>query len=301
MKKLLSSHSISGTRDPFVTKHNGKYYRCFTLDSASVSIACADTLEGLADAEGAVVFQPENPAWSKEVWAPELHFLDGKCYIYVACDDGKNSNHRMYVLENGTDDPTKPFTMKGKISDSSDKWAIDGTVFNIRGKNYFIWSGWAGEENIAQNLYIAEMKSPWELCSERYLISEPEYDWEKLGATGEPESPFINEGAFGFCLDGEYYLTYSGAGSWCKDYCIALLKLVGENPLERSSWVKQSTPILSANELVQGAGHCSVLCEEDGNRVFFHAWDIDEPKIVWNTVGMWQGDLKVIDGKIVIE
>lgn len=285
MKKLISSEK--SPRDPYITKHNNKYYRCYAKDN-SISVACADTIDELAYATGEKVYSPEKDReYSKELWAPELHIIDGKCYIYVACDDGNNHNHRMYVLENHSSDPMKPYTMHGKITDSTDKWAIDGTVVNIHNKNYFVWSGWEGNENICQNLYIAEMKNPFELATERYLISKPEYDWEKLGASGKPESPFVNEGAFGFCVDGEYYLTYSAAGSWCKDYCIALLKLVGDNPLDRQCWEKYSTPVLSANDQVQGAGHCSVLCEDEKTTVFFHAWDKNETKIAWNTVCVW--------------
>jgi len=301
MKKLIASRNSSAPRDPFITKIGDKYYRCYTEHSDSVSIACADSLDGLSTAEGSVVFLPQDPAYSKQVWAPELHLLDGKCYIYVACDDGENHNHRMYVLGNDSADPTKPYSMLGKITDPTDKWAIDGNVVSIRGTNYFIWSGWEGEENVCQNLYIARMKSPTELDSERYLLSTPEYDWEKLGSTGEPESPLINEGAFGFCVDGEYYVTYSGAGSWCKDYCIALLKLVGDNPLDRNCWKKWDAPILSANDQVQGAGHCSVLCEDDKLLVFFHAWDKDETKIVWNTVAVWQAEMHISGDAVTIE
>ncbi len=298
MKKFISFKTPCEARDPYVIQYHERYYRCYTEDNESVSVSCSDTMEGLMNAPRKIVYQPEeNSAYSKQLWAPELHIWDEKCYIYVACDDGNNHHHRMYVLENGSDDPTVPYTMHGKIADPTDKWAIDGTVFRISNKNYFVWSGWDGDENICQNLYIAEMKNPFELATERYLISTPEYPWEKLGSTGQPESPFINEGPFGFCIDGESYLTYSAAGSWCKDYCIALLKLVGENPLDRRCWKKYPTPILSANEQLQGAGHCSVVCEQNRATVFFHAWDQNEPNIRWDTVCVWQAELrKTADG-----
>ncbi len=301
MKKMVFTENFSAARDPFVTKHNNKYYRCYTDDSESVSIACADTIDALESAIGTKVYLPEKgTAYSKELWAPELHVLDGKCYIYVACDDGNNDHHRMYVLENHSDDPMKPYTMHGKIADPTDKWAIDGSVVQIANKNYFVWSGWEGDENVCQNLYIAQMKNPFELATERYLISTPEYDWEKLGSSGDPGSPFINEGPFGVCIDGEYYLAYSAAGSWCRDYCIALLKLVGNDPLNRQCWQKYPTPILSANDRMQGAGHCSIVCEGDKKTVFFHAWDKDEKNIEWDSVYVWQADLQKIDDKIII-
>lgn len=54
-----------------------------------------------------------------------------------------------------TTTPPADYKMLGKITDSTDKWAIDGTVFEYGGEYYFVWSGWEGEDNIRQNLYIA--------------------------------------------------------------------------------------------------------------------------------------------------
>lgn len=301
MEKFISTKHDFETRDPFIFKHNDIYYHCFTSDTLSVSVSCSDTLDGLRKAVGKVVFRPDDSMCLKELWAPELHIINGKCYIYLACDDGNNHNHRMYVLENDSSDPMMSYRMAGKISEPSDKWAIDGTVFNIRGKNYFIWSGWAGNENVSQELYIAEMKSPFELIGERRLISEPEYEYEKLGATGEPESPFINEGPFGMCYEGEYYLFYSAAGSWCTDYCITCLKLTGDDPLDRKSWKKLTRPILSSNDVIKGAGHASVFSENGKNEIFFHAWDKDERDIRWDTVSVWRGELKVCGEDITVE
>lgn len=300
MKKILKTRRGNFTRDPFMFRHNGKYYHCFTEDFRSISVSCADTVEGLADATAQVVFTPEGGCeYSELVWAPELHILDGVCYIYVAACDGDNANHRMFVLENGCDDPQMPYSMHGKIFDDTDKWAIDGTVMEYNGKRYYAWSGWEGDENSAQQIYIAEMKSPYEI-GERHLISQVEYDWEKIGSDGV-DTPFINEGPACLRLDGECYMLYSASGSWCEGYCIAALKLVGDDPLERSSWLKTKEPILCANDKLKGAGHCSVICQGDSAQVFFHAWDADQTDIIWETVSVWHGILRKKDGKLVIE
>lgn len=302
MKKIINQTGDCTTRDPYIIKHNNMYYHCFTKDSESLYVSCADTIDSLATAERKCVYIPEeNREYSKQLWAPELHIIDNKCYIYVACDDGDNHNHRMYVLENNSDNPMDDYTMHGKIVEKNDKWAIDGTVMKYNNENYFVWSGWEGDTNICQNLYIARMKNPYELDTERVMISTPEYDWEKLGASGEEESPYINEGPFAFVAGGNVYLTYSAAGSWCEDYCIALLKFVGSDPLNPDSWEKINVPILSNNDSVKGAGHCSVVCEDDIMHVFFHAWDKKEENINWKTVSMWHADLKITQEGIVIK
>ena len=302
MKKIIDQKGDYSTRDPYVIKHNNIYYSCFTKETEAVYISCAETIDGLSDAESKCVYVPDaNREYSKQLWAPELHIFDDKCYIYVACSDGDNHNHRMYVLENNSNDPMDDYTMHGRITERSDKWAIDGTVMKYNGENYFVWSGWEGDTNVCQNLYIAQMKNPYELATERVMISTPEYDWEKAGATGKEESPYINEGAFAFAAHGNMYLAYSAAGSWCEDYCIALLKFVGDDPLSPDSWEKSNVPLLSRNDMVKGAGHCSVICEGDAFHMFLHAWDKDEENISWETVSMWHADLKITEKGISVE
>ena len=104
---------------------------------------------------------PTNTAYSRNIWAPELQRINNEWFIYFAADDGNNANHRMYVLQGTTQNPQDPFVFKGKIAAPTDRWAIDGTVLKMPGgKLYFIWSGWDGFEDVAQNLYIAPMSDP---------------------------------------------------------------------------------------------------------------------------------------------
>lgn len=308
MKKILTKSIGRIVRDPDVVKHQGKYYLCYSAGiretgDKGICIACADSIEELNVCEDHFVYITEkNKPWSHELWAPELHYLDGNWYIYVACDDGHNENHRMYVLANHSEDPLAPYTLQGKITDSTDKWAIDANILHHNGEMYFVWSGWEGDENVAQNIYIAKMKNPCELASERVLISRPDQDWEKIGGTGTTDGlPFINEGPFAFQLGSDTYIAYSGSGSWCAGYCIALLKLVGDDPMNPDHWQKIDRPILCENDMVKGAGHCTIVMEDDGTpMVFFHAWDKDESRVRWDTVSVFCGTLVVDGDKITI-
>ena len=297
MKKFLEATGNSKPRDPFIVKYLNKYYHCFTDDCLKISISSADTLDELSTATPKVVFTPDKDEYSREIWAPELHVIDDKCYIYVACDDGNNYNHRMYVLENNSSNPMDEYKMHGKITDSTDKWAIDGNVVKYNDELYYFWSGWDGSRNVRQNIYVAKMKDPFTLSSERVLISTPEYDWEKIGCTPEDVEgkPYINEGPFAFLNDGILYLAYSASGSWDTGYCIAFMKLVGDNPLDKNCWCKYDKPVLSRNEFVKGAGHCSIIEEYNKKIVFFHAWDVNCQEIRWNTVSLWQAEL-IING-----
>ena len=93
--------------DPFSTYHKGYYYYTHTVQNKLV-LWKTKNLENLATAEKKVIWTPpENTKYSKEIWAPEFHFINGKWYCYFAADDGNNNNHRMYVLENTSEDPFK--------------------------------------------------------------------------------------------------------------------------------------------------------------------------------------------------
>jgi len=276
--------------DPWLVKKHGIYHYCYSRDG-SIWINTGKTPQGAAQFDGRKIWTPPpGKPWTKELWAPEFHFLQGKWYVYVAADDGDNANHRMYVLESKTDSPTGNYVFRGKISDASDKWAIDGTVLEQAGKLYFIWSGWEGDENVQQNIYIARMKDPKTIDGPRVLISEPEHGWERIG------KPLINEGPQVLQNNGQTFIIYSASGSWTDHYCLGQLKLTGNNPLDPESWVKTRTPVFGSTGTVFSPGHASFTKSPDGTEdwIIYHTaknrgagWDRDVnlKKFIWDTDG----------------
>ena len=74
----------------------------------------------------------------------------------------------MWVIENESADPFQgEWRLRGKVADPADRWAIDGSVFEHRGRRYFVWSGWPGAENGVQNIYIAPMSNPYTISGPR--------------------------------------------------------------------------------------------------------------------------------------
>ncbi len=244
--------------DPWVIQDDGVYYYCYS-HRGRICVNVATTIQDAVQFTGTSVWRPEpDQPYSKELWAPELHKLDGRWYIYVAADNGHNENHRMYVLQARTDDPTGSFDMAGKIADATDKWAIDGTVLAHNNRLYFVWSGWEGDVNVQQNLYIAPMKDPLSIDGPRSLISKPQYDWEEIG------KPLINEGPEVLKHDGNVFIIYSASGSWTDDYCLGQLKLIGDDPLDPNAWEKKKTPVFGSTGTVFGPGHASFTKSPDG-------------------------------------
>ena len=162
-----------------------------------------------------------------------------------------------------------------------------------------VWSGWEGDVNVSQNLYIAEMKDPFTISSERRLISSPDEPFER-GSCDGINAPFINEGPFPFYDKDDLYILYSGSGSWDIHYCIIALKLNGTDPME-DSWIKADEPFLQTNELLKGTGHCSIIQTKEKNLIFFHAWDKEEKIVRWDTVNAYMGELVLKDGEFFVK
>jgi GH43 family beta-xylosidase len=171
------SNPLGDGADPYVVQWNGMYYLVRSAGNA-VWIDRASSLENIhnstPESDSVMAWSPPmGTNYSQQVWAPELHFLAGKWYIYVAASDGNNNTHRMQVLERDSTDPFGAFVYKGKIAAATDRWAIDGTAFEWEGAMYFVWSGWPGTTDGQQNLYIAQMDTPWSISTNRVLLSSP--------------------------------------------------------------------------------------------------------------------------------
>ena len=211
------------------------------------------------------------PAEFESIWAPELHYLDDRWVMYFAANR-PSETHRMYALVNHQKDPYMGEWQLEEIKGMDDKFAIDGTVLGINDKRYFLWSGWEGYENVAQNLYLAEMASPTEVIGEKRLISEPEYEWEMR------QTPLINEAPQVMIKDETVNLVYSASGSWDNDYALGLMTLdVAYDPLERANWQKEPAPIFQQTNTVYGPGHNGFAKSKDGSEdwLIYHAarWD----------------------------
>lgn len=269
----------SSGQDPWVIQWRGDYYYCWSAGT-SLRISRAARLQDIATEPATTIWTaPSGQPYSQNIWAPELHFLQGKWYVYFAADNGVNENHRMYVLESSTSDPFSAYSLRGKIYDPSDKWAIDGTVIEQAGRLYFIWSGWAGNVNTQQNLYIAPMTNPWTINGSRTLISQPLNSWERRGGP-----PYINEGPQVLKRGTNTFVIYSASGSWTDDYCLGQLQLTGTNLLSASSWTKFASPVFAKTTQVFGPGHASFVKSTDQTQdwIVYHAarysgagWDRD--------------------------
>ncbi len=258
--------------DPWVAQKDDWYYVTHTTGK-NLRLYRTRSMSDLGTAEFKTVWSPPSTGMnSRQIWAPELHYLQGKWYFYYAADDGRNENHRMWVLENSSQDPFEgTWIDKGELELPDDKWAIDGTVFQQNGQLFFLWSGWEGDVNVQQNIYIAKLSNPWTAEGDRVMLSEPEFAWEKNGGT-----PSINEGPQFLRKDDKMFIVYSASGCWMDDYALGMLTApVIANPLDPASWTKHPQPVFEKNVSGQafGPGHNSFFTSPDGKEdwIIYHA------------------------------
>ncbi|OME84995.1 alpha-N-arabinofuranosidase [Paenibacillus sp. FSL A5-0031] len=259
------------TPDPSIIYVNGFYYMTFTHNGTDIMIMKSRSLDFNQAERKVVWYPPVDTMYSANLWAPEIQYIQGKFYIYFAADNGENENHRMYALEAETSDPMGSYAFKGQVTDSTNKWAIDGLALEHEGQLYFVWSGWEGDLNVQQNTYIAPMSNPYTISGPRVLLSEPDLEWERAGGP-----PFINEGQAILKKDGRVWIAYSGAGSWTPFYSIGLLSLeLGADPLDPAKWTKAEQPLMQmdGDAEVYGPGHNTFVASPDGTEdwIVYHA------------------------------
>ena len=280
-QKTFTNPLLPSGADPYSTYHNGYYYYTHTVGDR-LMLWKTKSLADLKNAESKLIWTPTGGTdWSKDIWAPEFHFINNKWYAYFAADGGHNNGHRMYVLENASEDPFKgTWEFKGKVTAAIDRWAIDGNVFFYNKQQYMIWSGWEGESNSQQNIYIAKMSNPWTIEGNRVLLSQPTYNWEMQGDLNDAVNPphvNVNEGPQFLQHGKDVFIIYSASGCWTDFYALGMLRLTGNDPMVPQNWTKSEQPVFAKNEAnsVYAPGHNSFFKSPDGKEdwILFHAND----------------------------
>ena len=266
--------------DPWCIYKNGFYYYTHTTGK-NITIWKTKSIAQLRTAQKKIVFTPPSTGpYSKEIWAPEIHWLQGKWYIYFAADSGNNVDHRLWVLENDAADPLDgEWKMKGKLTTPDDKWSIDGSVYEHNKQLYLIWSGWEGDINFQQNIYICAMINPWTTTGARVKISAPDLDWETHGDLDNPNDVphvSVNEGPQILANKGNLFLIYSASGCWTEFYALGMLTADADsNLMDPASWKKSPQPVFKKSDAnkVYAPGHNSFFKSPDGKEdwILYHA------------------------------
>jgi GH43 family beta-xylosidase len=249
--------------DPHVTLHDGQYYLIATAPEYDrIELRRAPTLDGLRSAEARVLWRRhESGPMSWHIWAPELHRLDGKWYIYFAAGRAEKIwDIRMWVLENAAADPfAGEWIEKGQIKTQWETFSLDATVFEHRGTRYLAWAQRDPSFKSNSNIYLAKMDTPWSIAGPQVMLTKAELPWEKTKL-------LVNEGPAVLIRNGRVFMVYSANAT---DATYALGVLTADEKadlLDPKSWVKSPEAVfLSSDAAGQfGPGHNSFTTTPDG-------------------------------------
>lgn len=263
--------------DPYVYHKDGYYYFTGSMPKYDmITLRRCDNLHGLANAEETIIWKKhESGPMSENVWAPELHYLDGKWYVYFAAGEKEDIwKIRPYVLEcEGQDPIADKWIEKGMLQAADEDafsfraFSLDTTVFENKGERYCIWAEKVSVGRQISNLYIARMQSPLKMETAQVLLTTPDYDWERYGF-------WVDEGPAVVHHDGKLFLTYSASETGV-NYCVGMLTADEDaDLLDPRSWKKERYPVLKTDESlgIYGPGHNSFTVDEEGNTIMvYHA------------------------------
>lgn len=267
--------------DPAMCRWNGKYYFISTNDldaNHTLYIREADSIPALATAQQSCILDTAMyPHLGNLLWAPEMHIIRGKLYIFHAGTPESffcEQSHVMALKEGGNpikasdwEMPRRVVRPDGSMLYGPEGITLDMTVFWSADRLYAVWSQRQFQPiDLGAWLYIAEIDpdKPWQLLTEPQVLTMPEYGWEN-------NHTFVVEGPFALYRDGRIYLSYSGAAV-DSTYSVGMLSMAdGADPLDPASWTKENYPLLTSRSVQgeYGPGHNAYVTDGDG--------------LVWNT------------------
>jgi GH43 family beta-xylosidase len=249
----------------------------------------ADTIAGLSSAADNRIlgFGLSGNSVNAQLWAPELHVVDGDLYILFAAN-AESSNwwagvqsYTMRLKPGGSplvradwEAPQRVVDQAGQpLTTYGQGITLDMTHFEDNGTDYVMWS----ERVVAPSTGPAVLKiakvtpkasGSWQLASPRSTVAFPDRGWSN-NTTPVVEGPFVIQ------RDGKVMVTFSGSGvDWT--YAVGLLTAEsGADLLDPAAWNLRNSSIWSYEGAFSnnwGPGHNSYTYDDDGNLLnVFHA------------------------------
>lgn len=248
------------------------------------------TIAGIATAPDNRIlgFGLSGTATNAQLWAPELHAVDGDLYILFAANANSVNawngvqSYTMRLKPGGNPTVRADWEPPQRVIDAAGQplttygtgITLDMTHFEDDGKDYVSWS----ERNVPSGatgpavLKIAQVApskaGAWQLIGDRSTIAFPDRGWSNN--TSE-----VAEGPFVIKRNGKIMITFSGSNiDWTYAVGLAIAES-GANLLDPASWTIRQYPIWHYEGAITdnwGPGHNSYTYDDDGNLLnVFHA------------------------------
>lgn len=249
----------------------------------------ASTIAGLGSAPDNRIlgFGLSGTSTNAQLWAPELHVVNGDLYILFAANaNSANSwtgvqSYTMRLKSGGNPLVRADWEAPQRVVDAAGQplttygtgITLDMTHFTDDGKDYVAWS----ERIVAPATGPAVLKiatvtpsttGPWRLSSPRSTFVYPDKGWS-TNTSAVAEGPFVIQ------RDGKVMITFSGSNiDWTYGVGLATAPS-GADLLDPAAWDVKDYAIWSYEGVFSnnwGPGHNSYTYDDDGNLInVFHA------------------------------
>lgn len=266
--------------DPYIVRaEDGWYYMTGSVPEYDrLVLRRSKTIAGLADAEERVLWRHEKSGpMSGYLWAPEMHYVDGRWIVYFAAGPSGGGADvfriRTYaVVCDGQDPMAGKWTVLGELKTPWDSFNLDSTSFHHKGVRYMAWAQREPGIETNSNLYLAPMKDALTPAAKAIRLTIPTLDWEI-------QQYKVAEGPSVIVRNGQVLMTYSASGTGAV-YCMGLLTAADDADLmDPRAWTKSQKPVFatSVETSIYGPGHNSFTVDEKGRDLLvYHGRDYEK-------------------------
>jgi len=307
--------------DPFVWKHDGKYFAVGTGPLGTIKdIRESDLTSSRIDGEDRaipVLTSDDFVNWrslggalrvhemfrEKAFWAPEVAFHNGFFYMYYSTAT-EGLLHQIRVAKSSR--PEGPYDDLGSLIGATKEcpFAIDAHPFQDDDGQWFLFYArdfldYGNEIRAGTALVVDKLVDMVKLAGEDKVVLRARNDWQLFKAQREMYGQIFDwhtlEGPFVRKHDGLYYCFYSGGcyenETYGVDYGISESVM---GPYSDAGNSEGARVLKSVPGHVIGPGHHSIVLGPDNETEYFayHAWDIDMKarrmcldKLTWTEFG----------------
>lgn len=260
--------------DPVMIKEGDTYY----LFQTGMGVGAKTSKDRMFWIKDSGVFARNAlPAWhTKDIpeqkghlWAPDIHYRDGKYHLYYSVSAWMNFNSSIGYATNTTLNK----------SDPSYKWIDHGQVISYK-------NGGEGVNVIDPNVFVDKDKKVWLLYgSYKAGLRMVELD-RKTGMlkSAPPKivtiTPSLGEGVY-LVKDPEYYYIFASRGRCCAGMESTYQIVIGRSKTitgpylnkEGESWIDNKYSVfLAGDSTAPGKGHNGFFTEGDTTFIVYHAY-----------------------------